>query len=72
MKRGDPQFKLRFPPEVKDLLDAASARNHRSLTAEVVARLERTFLAEAAASRVDLSGIAAADLLAELGRRCER
>lgn len=72
MKRSDPQFKLRFPSEVKRLLDAASEKNHRSLTAEVVARLERTFQAEAAASSVDLSGIPAADLLAELGRRCER
>lgn len=38
---------MRIPQELKDALDAASAENKRSLTAEVVARLEATFATEA-------------------------
>lgn len=34
---------MRIPQELKDALDAASAENKRSLTAEVVARLEGSF-----------------------------
>ena len=34
---------MRIPQELKDALDSASAGNRRSLTAEVVARLQSTF-----------------------------
>lgn len=34
---------MRIPQELKDALDAASAENRRSLTAEVVARLQQSF-----------------------------
>lgn len=43
MARDDPQVNLRIPLELKERLDAASARKRRSLTAEVVARLEASF-----------------------------
>lgn len=43
MARNDPQINLRLPQALKDALDAASIENKRSLTAEVVARLESTF-----------------------------
>lgn len=43
MARTDPTIYMRIPQELKDKLDAASAENRRSLTAEVVARLEATF-----------------------------
>ncbi|MFM0399682.1 Arc family DNA-binding protein [Paraburkholderia nemoris] len=43
MARDEPQVNLRIPANLKDLLDEASARNKRSLTAEVVARLEESF-----------------------------
>lgn len=42
MKQTDPQFKLRIPPEVKAALDEASKSSHRSLNAEIVARLKAT------------------------------
>lgn len=43
MARTDPTIYMRLPQELKDALDAAAAENKRSLTAEVVARLELSF-----------------------------
>ena len=43
MARDDPQINLRIPADLKDRLDRASLKTKRSLTAEVVARLEETF-----------------------------
>ncbi len=37
------QANLKFPKSLKDKLKAAAKENHRSMTAEVVARLESTF-----------------------------
>lgn len=42
MKQTDPQYKLRLPQELKDLVEAAK-RTGRSMNAEVVARLQTTF-----------------------------
>lgn len=39
----DVQFKLRLPADLKKHLDQAAAKNSRSLTAEVVARLSESF-----------------------------
>lgn len=52
MKRTDPQFKLRIPPEVKAAVDEASKSNHRSLNAEIVARLKATIDVEAALNQI--------------------
>lgn len=46
MARNDPTIYMRVPQELKDMLDTASAQNRRSLTAEVVARLQSSFKAE--------------------------
>lgn len=43
MARNDPTIYMRIPQTLKDALDAAALENKRSLTAEVVARLEQTF-----------------------------
>lgn len=43
MSREDPQFKLRLPAELKARIDQAAAENHRSINAELIARLESTF-----------------------------
>lgn len=43
MARNDPQVNLRVPAELKRRLDDAARDNRRSLTAEVVARLEASF-----------------------------
>lgn len=39
----DPQYKLRMPPELHEKLKAAAKDNHRSMNAEIVARLQSTF-----------------------------
>lgn len=43
MARNDPTIYMRIPQELKDALDKASEENRRSLTAEVVARLQASF-----------------------------
>jgi len=49
MARDEPQINLRIPAALKERLDKVSERNKRSLTAEVVARLEESFSGAAAA-----------------------
>lgn len=43
MARTDPQMNLRLPVELKEQIEDAAAKNMRTLTAEVVARLQATF-----------------------------
>lgn len=55
-KQTDPQFKLRFTPELRDQIEAAAKANNRSMNAEIVARLEdypRISLLETALARAD-------------------
>lgn len=46
---------MRIPQELKERLDAASASNKRSLTAEVVARLESSFRSSAPATSDEIA-----------------
>ena len=43
MSRTDPQFNLRIPESLRDLVMTAAKRNKRSATAEILDRLERSF-----------------------------
>ena len=43
MSRDDAQVNFRMPHKLKDKLAAAAKQNHRSLTAEIVDRLENSF-----------------------------
>lgn len=43
MARTDPQVNFRIPSELKDKLDNAAKENGRTLTAELILRLEMTF-----------------------------
>lgn len=43
MKTLDPQFKIRMPSDLKTRLEDAADRSGRSLTAEVVQRLQDSF-----------------------------
>ena len=45
-KQTDPQYKLRLPPELKTRIEKAAGANLRSMYAEIVARLERSFVHE--------------------------
>ncbi|WP_297394053.1 Arc family DNA-binding protein [Hydrogenophaga sp.] len=47
MARTDPTIYMRIPEELKEALDTAAAKNKRSLTAEVVDRLEQSFVVRA-------------------------
>ncbi|PTB20736.1 hypothetical protein C9I57_11340 [Trinickia symbiotica] len=54
MARDEPQINLRIPAELKERLEQASTQSKRSLTAEVVARLEESFASEGAGTaRID-------------------
>jgi hypothetical protein len=46
MARNDPQLNLRLPAELKQQLEVAAKVNNRTVTAETVARLQRTFADE--------------------------
>jgi len=43
MARDDLHFRLRIPEELKKRVSAAARANDRSITAEIIARLEDTF-----------------------------
>lgn len=43
MARTDPQVNFRIPAELKDKLDSAAKENGRTITAELILRLEMTF-----------------------------
>lgn len=43
MKHDHPQFKLRIPPKLKEALEQEAARHDRTLTAEIIGRLEGSF-----------------------------
>ena len=43
MARNDPQMNLRLPVELKEQIEDAAAQNNRTLTAEVVGRLQESF-----------------------------
>lgn len=48
MKHDHPQFKLRIPQKLKDDLEREAEKNDRTLTGEIVARLEGSFSVGAA------------------------
>lgn len=58
-KQTDPQFKLRMTPEIKDAIEAAAARNSRSMNAEILARLQASIEGTS-------EGLPGAELLADL------
>lgn len=43
MAREDLHFRLRIPEDLKNKVEEAAAENRRSMTAEIIHRLERTF-----------------------------
>ncbi|WP_410707008.1 Arc family DNA-binding protein [Citrobacter braakii] len=46
MSREDPQLRIRLPVELKEKIEFSSKSNNRSMNAEIVQRLERTYLDE--------------------------
>lgn len=46
MSREDPQLRIRLPIELKEKVEESAKSNNRSMNAEIVSRLETTFLSE--------------------------
>lgn len=46
MSREDPQLRIRLPIELKEKIEYFAKENNRSMNAEIVSRLEATFLRE--------------------------
>jgi transcriptional regulator len=57
MAREDLHFRLRIPEELKAEIEAAAAQNRRSMTAEIVARLEDSFAPGSALSAIERSNL---------------
>jgi hypothetical protein len=51
MSREDQHFRLRLPADLREKIEAAAAESRRSLTAEILARLESTFYVPTAPQR---------------------
>ncbi|CAH1658027.1 hypothetical protein CHELA1G11_12967 [Hyphomicrobiales bacterium] len=63
---------VRFPPGLMDRIKTAAAENHRSMNAEIIARLESTFYAERNTKVIDFGGpdvISVEDLIEWLKER---
>lgn len=54
MARTEPQVNIRIPAELKNLLETMASENGRSLTAEIVARLQQSFEARADATQLEI------------------
>lgn len=42
-KQTDPQYKMRLPPELKERIAESAKAHNRSMNADIVARLEKSF-----------------------------
>ncbi|WP_378948028.1 Arc family DNA-binding protein [Mesorhizobium sp. ANAO-SY3R2] len=51
MSREDLHFRLRIPEDLKQRIAVAASENHRSMTAEIIARLEASFAMGATSDR---------------------
>lgn len=51
MSREDPQLRIRLPIELKEKIEVAAKENGRSMNAEIVQRLEGSFVAEIPADK---------------------
>lgn len=58
MARNDPQMNLRLPVELKEQIEDAAAKNNRTLTAEVVDRLQQSFEIVAGLSEEEIDALA--------------
>lgn len=66
------KFMLRLPDGVRDRIAASAKVSGRTMNAEIGYHVQRSMGHLPGASGIDLVAIPTADLLAELGRRCER
>lgn len=67
MSRTDPQVNFRMPQELRDQLEAASKANKRTLTAEIVARLQDSFIEPAEGTAISQASVG--ELIDEINKR---
>ena len=67
MARTDPQFNLRIPIELKQQVENAAKESGRSINAEAVFRLEKSFKNEVE----DLESVPTEELMKELAKRLD-
>ncbi|WP_038939868.1 Arc family DNA-binding protein, partial [Yersinia pestis] len=46
MSREDPQLRIRLPVELKEKIEGSAKENNRSMNAEIVQRLDASYLSE--------------------------
>jgi hypothetical protein len=68
MTRDDLHFRLRIPEGLKSRLKKVAFANERSLTAEINARLEMSFMIDAVGENVDPDDVDLIDMLADMER----
>lgn len=66
------KFMVRLPEGVREQIKASAKASNRNMNAEIGYHLLRSMGTLPAPGDVDIAAIPTADLLAELGRRCER
>lgn len=57
MSREDPQMKIRLPADLKECIENAATKGKRSLNAEIVARLQASFVPAITSANVKISGV---------------
>ncbi len=50
----DPQYKLRIPPELKKQIENAAKDSNRSMNAEIVLRLQQSFLNDSSVTPLEI------------------
>jgi SMC interacting uncharacterized protein involved in chromosome segregation len=53
MAKEDPYFRLRVPETLKSRIEKSAAENNRSMTAEIISRLDKSFVYEVATNEVE-------------------
>lgn len=69
MSREDPQFKLRWPVELKDKVSESAKAYGRSMNADIVARLEQSFALESDFSPLNMPPHVLANRLKEIAAK---
>jgi len=68
MARTDPQTNIRLPPELKERLGEAARANTRTLNAEILNRLERSFAVGQTSGLNDEAATAILEIRAMVGQ----
>lgn len=71
MSREDLHFRLRIPENLKKQVEAASTENKRSMTAEIIHRLEQSFAKKPSIEEMDAANKRLIDVMKQADKRIE-